>query len=155
MSGLHIPSSKRFIEIKSMLKKREFFSGGIVLLILVGLLGYYFFNKPRGSSADEDTSASVPADILYNQYQQNEHNADLKYLGKVIEVKGVFSEMSDNKGLKILELSPQKNGGGISCQLFAQNNNLFIIPKKGDTIIIKGKCTGFLMDVNLVDCVVK
>ena len=113
-----------------MLKKREIFLGGIVLFILAGLLGYYFFNKPRGSAADENTSSFVRADSLYNQYQQNEQEANKKYLGKVIEVKGVFSEMSDNKGLKILILSPQASGGGISCQLFAQNNNAFNIPKK-------------------------
>lgn len=138
-----------------MLKKREIFSGGIVLIILIGSLGFYFFNKPRASAANENTSAFLFADTLYNQYQQNEQEADKKYLGKVIEVKGVFSEMSDNKGLKILILSPQKTGGGISCQLFAQNNNPFTVPKKGDTIIIKGKCAGFLMDVSLVDCVIK
>jgi putative nucleic acid binding protein len=138
-----------------MLKKREIFQGGIILLILVVLCAYYFYNKPRGSAADENTSASIIADSLYIQYQQDEHAADLKYLGKVIEVKGVFSELSNNGGLKILMLSPQKTGGGISCQMFAKNNNSFAIPKKGDTIIIKGKCTGFLMDVDLVDCVVK
>ena len=27
--------------------------------------------------------------------------------------------------------------------------------KTGDSVTIKGKCTGYLMDVNLVDCVIK
>ena len=48
----------------------------------------------------------------------------------------------------------QQGGGGINCQLFA-GVKPDPEPKSGDIVTVKGRCTGFLMDVNLVDCVVR
>jgi hypothetical protein len=39
--------------------------------------------------------------------------------------------------------------GEISCKMFDNADSLY---KKGEKIIVKGKCAGFLSDVNLVDC---
>ena len=43
-------------------------------------------------------------------------------------------------------------GGGINCQLFA-GTKVDPEPRSGDAVTVKGRCTGFLMDVNLADCV--
>jgi len=115
--------------------------------------GSYLYNKPHQSTASESASNSITADALYQQYQQNEHAADSMYLGKVVEVKGIPAEIDHNGATDILELSPQKTGGGINCQMFPHDKNATSsYPAIGSNITIKGKCTGFLMDVNLVDC---
>jgi hypothetical protein len=128
----------------------------IVALFFVGAciwFGCYLYNKPHGSAASETASSSIAADVLYQQYAKNEQAADSIYLGKVIEVKGVLTEIDHNGETDILELSPQKNGGGISCQMFPHDATVkTIYPPIGSKITIKGKCTGFLMDVSLVDC---
>ena len=138
---------------KSMLKKRNFWLTIITLIIIIFLWGYYLYTKPHQSAADENPETSIAAAALYSQYMQNEHVADLKYLDKVIEVTGILSDTENNNGTKIWTLSPQKNGGGISCQMFPVDENSLLDIKIGDSVTIKGKCTGFLADVNIVDCV--
>lgn len=47
-------------------------------------------------------------------------------------------------------LNPSLNiMGGINCAM----HNMATPPDKGDRVTIKGRCTGYLMDVNLVDAV--
>jgi tRNA_anti-like len=136
------------------MNKKIIFAIAIFALIGAGIwFGCYLYNKPHGSAASETASSSVIADTLYQQYAQNEQLADSMYSGKIIEVKGVLAEIDHNGETDILELSPQKTGGGISCQMFPhEKGTTTTYPAIGSNITIKGKCTGFLMDVNLVDC---
>src|ERR1700679_2942533 len=135
-----------------MNKKKIIFFMIIIAFLCVAAEGYYLYNKPRASVASEAADLSIPAATLYNQYDQNEHAADSMYLGKIIEIKGVLSSIDHTGTTDILELSPQKSGGGISCQMFPHDKNIIpAYPAIGSTITIKGKCTGFLLDVSLVD----
>ncbi|HEV3326345.1 MAG TPA: hypothetical protein VG052_12095, partial [Puia sp.] len=69
-------------------------------------------------------------------------------------VSGKLSEIQHSGNSEIWILSPQPGGGGINCQLFA-GTKIDPEPKSGDAVIVKGRCTGFLMDVNLADCVLR
>jgi hypothetical protein len=136
-----------------MNKKIIFVLLTLVIIALGAWFGYDLYNKPHERAASETASSSITADTLYQQYAQNEHVADSMYLGKIIEVKGVLAEIDHNGTTDILELSPQKAGGGISCQMFPHDKGATTAyPAIGSNITIKGKCTGFLMDVSLVDC---
>jgi hypothetical protein len=136
-----------------MLKKRTFFWVGIPLLLAIGIgWAWHLYNKPHQSAADEAITLSISADSLYRQYQSDEHEADQKYMGKVVEVTGIISEIQHNGSSEIWILSTQPGGGGINCELFPGSKTDFH-PKTGDTVTVKGRCTGFLMDVNLADCV--
>jgi hypothetical protein len=144
-----------------MLKRRTLFWVGIVLLLLGGLFlwGLYLYNKPHRSAADAPLSATIAADSLFAQYQRDEHRADSLYgKGKVIEVTGSLLEIQHSGNAEIWILSAGDSsaatpGGGINCQLFSADKDPSPLPKPGDKVTIKGKCTGFLMDVNLSDCV--
>ncbi|MBS1915499.1 MAG: hypothetical protein JST87_04430 [Bacteroidetes bacterium] len=140
-----------------MLKKRSFFLTGSVLLILLTVLlfrGLYLYNKPHKSAEAENAVATISANDLYQQYITDEKKADQTYLGKVIEVTGVLSAITHSGANEIWIISASAQGG-INCQMFPGKQNEFSEPKAGDKINIKGKCTGFLMDVNLTDCVVQ
>jgi hypothetical protein len=136
-----------------MLKKRTIFWIGIPLLLLILLLwAWHLYDKPHQSAAEETVTLSISADSLYHEYQSNEHAADQKYMGKVIEVSGRISEIQHNGTSEIWILSAQPGGGGINCEIFPGGKTDFH-PKAGDPVTVKGRCTGFLMDVNLADCV--
>ncbi len=138
-----------------MRKKRTILWGGIVLsLLIVAAWAVHSYMKPHQSAEGETTDFTVSADTLYQQYQKDEHSADLKYLGKVIEVSGKLAEIQHSGNSEIWILSPQPGGGGINCQLFG-GTKIDPEPKNGDLVTVKGRCTGFLMDVNLADCVLR
>ena len=137
-----------------MRKKRTILWVGILLLV-VSVAGYawHLYQKPHESAAGQTADVTINADTLYQQYQQDERAADQKYMGKVIEVSGKLSEVQHSGNAEIWILSTQPGGGGINCQLFPGSVQADKEPKVGDAITIKGRCTGFLMDVNMADCV--
>ena len=124
------------------------------MLLIALAWAYHLYVKPHESAAGETTDFNISADSLYQQYQKDEHSADQKYLGKVIEVSGKLAEIQHSGNSEIWILSPQPGGGGINCQLFA-GTKVDPEPKSGDVVMVKGRCTGFLMDVNLADCVLR
>lgn len=136
-----------------MLKKRTILWLGILLLVLVALgWAWHLYDKPHQSAADESAAATVNADTLYHQYAADEKTADQKYMGKVLAVTGRLTEIQHSGNSIIWILSTQPGGGGINCQLFA-GTKVDPEPHPGDAVTVKGRCTGFLMDVNLADCV--
>jgi len=141
-----------------MLKRRTFFwSGSLLLILILAARGIYLYTKPHRSAEGEMAAYSITADSLFTQYQKDEQGADKKYLGKVLEVKGRLADIHHNGHSEIWILSVQPGespgGGGINCQLFEGEGIPATHPKPGDEITLKGRCTGFLMDVNLADCV--
>ncbi len=136
-----------------MQKKGKFFLAGILLcLFLFSVWSYFLFSRKHESTKNLKADISINAADLYNQYSANEAEANRKFLNKVILVRGKISEATNNGNAQSYVLD-KISSGGINCQMTAEKDKTdFIIP--ADSIItIKGKCTGFLMDVNLVDCV--
>jgi hypothetical protein len=139
-----------------MLKKRKLFwvTVPLCLLLIAAIWVYYLYNKPHGSAADGTVAISLNADSLFAPYQRDEHAADQQFLGKVVEVSGKIAEIQHNGQSEIWILSTQSGTGGINCQLFPGEEKKEPGYHIGDTVKIRGRCTGFLMDVNLADCVV-
>lgn len=141
-----------------MLKKRKFFWWGILLLLMIGISwGYYLYQKPHQSAAGESANVTIEADSLYTQYASNEKACDGKYMGKVLEVSGKLAEIQRNGPSEVWILATNgAGGGGTNCQLFTGEKVPEPRPKPGDKVTIKGRCTGWLvMDVTLSDCVVE
>lgn len=136
-----------------MRKKRTILWIGILLLVLAAAgYAWHLYDMPHRSAAGEEAAVTISADTLYHQYQADEHSADQKYMGKVISVTGRLTNIQHSGNSVIWILSTQPGGGGVNCQLFA-GTKVDPEPKTGDPVTVKGRCTGFLMDVNLSDCV--
>jgi hypothetical protein len=134
--------------------KLAIIAGSVILLLICAAVGWYMYNKPHQGVADIEADVHITAADLYGDFQRDENLANKKYLSKVIEVAGTVSEVQNVNGSQIILLSSGSDMGGISCQLANDKNNKADV-KKSTTITVKGKCSGFLMDVNLVDCVLK
>ena len=130
-------------------------AGIIVVLIICAAVGWYLYNKPHKGVADIETDIRITASNLYNDFQHDETLANKKYLNKVIEVTGNVSEVQNVNESQIILLSSSGDMGGVSCQLSNDESDKKITVKKSTTVTIKGKCSGYLMDVNFVDCVLR
>ena len=101
-----------------------------------------------------DIATAVFSDAA-SYYQNDEATANKKYLNKVIEVTGNIADIQNVNGSQIILLSTKDEMGGVNCQLSNSEKDKDITLKKSTTITIKGRCSGYLMDVNLVDCILK
>ena len=66
-----------------------------------------------------------------------------------------MSDIQNVNGSQIILLGSAEAMGGVSCKLSNEEKDKKITAKKSTTVTIKGRCSGYLMDVNLVDCILK
>jgi tRNA_anti-like len=135
------------------MRKKYFFGTGILLICLAGW-GIYTVYKPHRNVEGENAVATLTATDLYNEFSKNESQADQKWVGKILEVKGAIASVTEAGNYISLNLAAAADGG-VNCSVLKKDlsgENKF---NKGDSIVVKGKCTGFLMDVNLVDCIIQ
>ena len=134
------------------MRKKIFFAIAIVALIVIAI-GLYFYFKPHTDVGNRKPDITINATELYAHYQQDEKLANEKYLGKIILVTGKVDDISRTDSSLVIQLNAGAGAGGINCNVFIHDKEKMPLVNKGSSVSIKGKCVGFLMDVNLVDCV--
>lgn len=135
--------------------KGRFFKWLILSLLLIAgtgaVIGYKMYNKPHRDVAAA-TAVKATAAALVTEYEANEQQANGKYLDKVLEVTGEVTGLSKNqKGETVIELKGT-DMSGLMCTL---ESALQAEIKTGESITLKGICTGYLTDVVLVRCTVQ
>ncbi len=127
----------------------------VVSVVSIGI-GYYMYTMPPQNLTNVKPEAVVSAEELMSLYEDDEDAANKAYLGKVIEVRGKITETKMNgDGTKQIMLESSSMMGGISCNLDVEDaQKIYSALQVGQIVDIKGKCTGYLMDVVLERCVV-
>lgn len=133
----------------------------IVVIILVGIFGGSSDNTTNtndstttSTTAQTEEVMEVDYKVLYEEYMANPINADSKYKGKILKLTGTVGTIDreidqrtyitfDIDFLKDVRITFKKDQESKVAQL-----------KKGQTVTIKGKCTGTLLSttVALDDC---
>jgi hypothetical protein len=124
------------------MKKTIYISLTMIVLMIAGAV-YYVFNKPHRKAAGEDAAFSMPAEQLFKEYESNDTLASKKFLDKVIEVKGKVTNVQvDQKGGIVLMLDEREGMAGIACSIDEGSKEKAKSLKAGQTISLKGICTG-------------
>ena len=130
----------------------------LIILILAALgagYAYYLYNKPVADTSDLAAAYSLSADELFNQFENDESAANSMYLGKIVEVKGKIREFSIGDSGEInLVLASGSDMFGINCGLSKGQDKEYRKFREGDSIKVKGECSGISMDVVLTRCVI-
>jgi hypothetical protein len=134
--------------------KNQVLFGLIMLVILCSGAAMYLYNKPSESYVTGKPVYTVSASEIFLEFETNEQAANEKYLNKIISVTGQIADVQavDSVGVNIT-LGTGNGIFGVSCQVAdpREGNGL----RGGQSIRIKGLCTGMLMDVVLVKCVIE
>ena len=114
------------------------------VILVGGGLGYYVFNKPARDVQNTKTDFSYNASEIVNEYLTDSQKANDKYLdekgkSKVLEIKGIVAEISEdyNKQIVILLKSPDDKAG-VSCTFMSSTNSHTQNIKIGQEVVIKG-----------------
>lgn len=125
--------------------------------IVVGLSTvYYVFNKPRRNISKESAMYTTEAKELISEFKKDENSATKKYLDLTITVKGEIKSIRtlDNHSM-VFSLEDEMEG--VSCTVDSADvvNNFSKLTQfaKGSTGTFKGRCSGMLMDVQIINCV--
>ncbi|MGF7231759.1 OB-fold protein [Arachidicoccus sp.] len=137
------------------MKRKRAFLTVVIIIFLLGMIGatwgWIAYHKTRPMLSSIKADAKITSEELYSAFSTNENNANKLYLNKIVEVSGSIASVQQDKTQTTIELQAGNDAlGGINCAMRNVDNSAI----KGQTIKIKGRCIGFLMDVNLVDAVI-
>lgn len=117
---------------------------------------YYVFNMPRRNISKEKAVYTVEAKQLISEFKKDEDSATKKYLDKTISVKGEIKSIRTLKNHGMV-FSLEDEMEGVSCSVDSADvvNNALKITQliKGSTGAFKGRCSGMLMDIQVINCV--
>lgn len=124
---------------------------GLVILIAVAIGAFYIYVSLQ-KHTDYTTAkpeAQLTAAELYSAYTKNSLSAAKKYNGKVIHIEGIVDsiEVVDNQRIVLMFLNEGMFGQeGVRLELDEKETGDLDI---GDSVILKGYCTGFNSDVRV------
>lgn len=122
----------------------------LIALIVGGIFAFYEFNRGVQTLDDVNADYEMTADELYSAFETNEKEALKKYEGKVIQLSGKIVEIKKSeKGTNLTLEAEDAMLGGVNCTFAQLDEEL----KEGESIRLKGRCQGFLMNVVLNNCV--
>lgn len=122
-----------------------------VAVIIGGVIGYRQYNKPHRDLMSEQVSAQMTAQELFSAFEEDETTANEQYLDEMVEITGTIEKVNIEQEKSTIQLQTDDMMAGIICEFEA--GALKNIPSEGDTITVRGICTGKLMDVVLVRCI--
>jgi len=128
----------------------------IAVVAITALGGYYYvfvYSKTHHRNVQSEKGIVIQADSLSAAYQANEKNANALYLNKAVEISGTIVSIDKNQEGKItLIIGRPDSFSNVSVTLIS---TAALSQKIGETITIKGVCTGALSDVIVTEGVVK
>ncbi|HKH62057.1 MAG TPA: hypothetical protein VKA49_14550 [Flavitalea sp.] len=131
----------------------------IVILIGLGILavaatyGFKEYNRKLPDTHQLKADFQIEAVDFVRQFEADGSSATTQYSDKVIDVQGFVSsvEVTDTSGTVFLNGGSSKSS--VMCEFGQKTFQEIKELRIGERIIIKGVCTGYLMDVVMVRCV--
>ena len=123
-----------------------------VIVAIAAYAGWYIF-RPGNTSVKKGADFELNATELVNAFEMNEEDANAKYLGKIIQVTGRVDDITIEKEVVTVTLKNAEDISGVICSFDGSS-----YPEEeldtGQTVSIKGICSGYLLDVVLNKCTV-
>jgi ATP-dependent 26S proteasome regulatory subunit len=130
-----------------------------LLFILIAALfislcagGWYMYTQilnPKHREIQEEKAININAEELYQSFLSDEKAANAAYLEKVIEISGKVGSVGKNAdSSQVIFIQTSDPVFGVNCTMEVKAENL----KLGDSVRLKGICSGFINDVVLIRC---
>jgi hypothetical protein len=133
------------------MKKRLLLSALLLGILFLVFYGYSEYNRTAVDLTNAKPHHVLNAKNLLADYTEDETLSNTKYLNKILEVSGTIAS-TENQGDSVFTVYLEGDGlSNIACELSSKQQ---LEPHNaGDSVWIKGRCTGYLMDVVMVQCV--
>jgi flagellar basal body-associated protein FliL len=128
----------------------------IALITAIAFSAYYYifvYSSNNHRQVQSETGIVITSDSLVAKYQADEKLANSLYLNKAVVVTGVLLSIDKNQeGKTTLVIGRSDSFSNISVTMISTAP---VTQKVGESITIKGLCTGALSDVVITDAAVE
>ena len=127
---------------------------GLIAAIAFSVYYYIFiYSSNNHRKVQSETGIVITSDSLVAKYQADENLANSIYLNKAVVVTGNLLSIDKNQeGKTTLVIGSSDSFSNVSVTMIS---TALITQKVGESITIKGLCTGALSDVVITDGVVE
>lgn len=125
---------------------------GLILIIISLFFIINLYNKPFIDIKKSSPELEITAQEILNDYQEDENSANEKYVDNLILIKGEIADISFDNGISIITLKDNNGFSSIICHMLPEANLNVLKLKKNNQVMIKGICTGYLLDIMMVRC---
>ena len=130
----------------------------LFILLLVGLFLLRYLNvsvtkKPNENSISAEVDLHVTSEDLVASFLSDEEMANATYVEKTIEVEGIVKEVTFLNNRYTVLLQGDGKYMCIMCDMKEDQMAQVQTLAKGNSVVLKGICKGFLMDAILLNCV--
>jgi hypothetical protein len=130
----------------------------IIVVLAIGIgaaIVFYFwtFRKADTDVGKRNVDVELTAKSLVENYEMNEDSANMFYLDKILIVEGVVNSITEKAGVVTIELKEETDTKGVLCNFHPKSIKIKNV-HEGQTIQVKGICSGYLLDVVLNKCVI-
>ena len=127
----------------------------VILGAIGGIIGLYMYNKEDPDLAKVKPDFILQVSELVNDFNQDESSASVKYIDKVLEVTGPVLAIEPTSDTTMnVTLSAENQMTGVICSFKDVADPASLKIKEGETITVRGVCSGMLMDILLNNCVI-
>ncbi len=131
----------------------------ILLLLTVVVLLFLFLRGNRSGETpnpvavwEQETEVEISSVDLFNAFINDEAGANERYLNKVVEVEGVVSTLRTGEGNTSVLLRSNDPVYGVRCRMDRQPNGESPDFEVGQNVRFKCICSGYVQDVEMVQC---
>jgi hypothetical protein len=127
----------------------------LVFIVAAGgiLAALYLYNLQDKDLQKVKPDFQMTAAELQKAFETDESAAGAKYINRIIEISGEVASVNPGENeTMIITLKTENPISGVSCTLQANEG----LPEfaTGDHVLLRGECSGFLMDVLMNNCTV-
>jgi len=128
----------------------------VAFIAAIAFSAYYYifiYSSNNHRQVQSETGIVITSDSLVAKYQADENLANSLYLNKAVAVTGNLLSIDKNQeGKTTLVIGRSDSFSNVSVTMISTAP---ITQKVGETITIKGLCTGALSDVVITDAAVE
>jgi len=133
--------------------KKLIIIAGLFLIAIGGFIAFKMYNKKHSDLSKIKAEHHLSSVKIFEEFSIDEQSANVKFLNKPIEVSGEIAKIEKaGGGSQNVYLKSDDLMFGVICEMAPGQvlNDL----KNGDNVVIRGLCSGYLMDVALNRCVI-
>ena len=126
---------------------------GLTILAAAGTYGLNEYSRRHPDTHQLNAVFKVAAVDLVSVFEADASRATKEYADKVIEVRGIVSTIQRTDSSGTVFLKGKTSSSSVMCQFDQKAFREITQLRYGQLITIKGICSGYLMDVVIVRCI--
>jgi hypothetical protein len=126
--------------------KRIILFAVLMVVAVAAWYAYQEYNRKNKNLAEVEAEITINATTLLEAFEKDSSAANKRYLGKILAVNGIIKSIETEDNDATVILGDAGNMSSVRCSMDTTYAMKMASYKEGQSITIRGACTGFNKD---------